>query len=132
MAGRAPGRRRDRGAAPAGRVRRRGHRDRPHRARRHRSGGGAHLLGFVAGQTGRGLQLEAPVTAWFLWQAVAGVDGAFVYYDTEILTFQVTGPNVDLVIAAMTPVLALAVVAIAALGAARAWRGVSFAALFPR
>ncbi len=95
------------------------------------AGGGAHLLGFVAGQTGRGLQLEAPVTAWFLWQAVAGVDGAFVYYDTEILTFQVTGPNVDLVIAAMTPVLALAVVAIAALGAARAWRGVSFAALFP-
>ncbi|MBD8022169.1 glycosyltransferase 87 family protein [Microbacterium gallinarum] len=95
------------------------------------AGGGAHLLGFVSGQTGRGLQLEAPVTAWFLWQAAAGVDGAFVYYDTEILTFQVTGANVDAVIAAMTPVLALAVLAIAALGAVKAWRGASFAALFP-
>ena len=95
------------------------------------AGGGAHLLGFVSGQTGRGLQLEAPVTAWFLWQAAAGVDGAFVYYDTEILTFQVTGANVDAVIAAMTPVLVLAVLAIAALGAVKAWRGASFAALFP-
>ena len=39
------------------------------------AGGGAHLLGFVAGQTGRGLQLEAPVSAIYLWQAVAGVTG---------------------------------------------------------
>ncbi|MFE7845998.1 hypothetical protein ACFUTX_12505 [Microbacterium sp. NPDC057407] len=95
------------------------------------AGGAAHAFGFVAGQTGRGLQLEAPVTGWYLWQAVGGVEGAFVYYDSEILTFQVTGPNVDAVIAAMTPLLAAAVLAVAALGAVRAWRGGSFAALFP-
>ena len=95
------------------------------------AGGGAHLFGFVAGQTGRGLQLEAPVTAWFLWQAVSGVEGAFVYYDSEILTFQVTGAGVDGVIALMTPLLALAVAAVAALGAVKAWRGAGFAALFP-
>jgi hypothetical protein len=95
------------------------------------AGGAAHAFGFVAGQTGRGLQLEAPVTAWYLWQAVAGVDDAFVYYDSDILTFQVTGANVDTVIAVMTPLLVVTVLAVAALGAWRAWRGASFAALFP-
>ncbi len=95
------------------------------------AGGGAHAFGFVAGQAGRGLQLEAPVTAWFLWQAVAGVEGAFVYYDSGILTFQVTGAHVDAVIAVMTPLLALAVLGVAALGAVQAWRGATFAALFP-
>jgi hypothetical protein len=95
------------------------------------AGGGAHAFGFVAGQTGRGLQLEAPVTAWYLWQAVAGVDGSFVYYDTEILTFQVTGAGVDAVIAVMTPLLAVGVTLIAALGALQVWRGAGFGALFP-
>ena len=95
------------------------------------AGGAAHAFGFVAGQTGRGLQLEAPVTGWFLWQAVAGVEGAFVYYDSDILTFQVTGADVDAVIAVMTPLLALAVGAVATLGAVQAWRGASFARLFP-
>lgn len=95
------------------------------------AGGGSHAFGFVAGQTGRGLQLEAPVTGWYLWQAVAGAEGAFVYYDSDILTFQVTGPHVDAVIAVMTPVLVLAVLAVAALGGVQAWRGASFAALFP-
>lgn len=95
------------------------------------AGGAMHAFGFVAGQTGRGLQLEAPVTGWFLWQAVAGVEGAFVYYDSDILTFQVTGADVDAVIAVMTPLLALAVGAVATLGAVQAWRGASFARLFP-
>lgn len=95
------------------------------------AGGGAHAFGFVAGQTGRGLQLEAPVTAWYLWQAVAGVPGADIYYDTDILTFQVTGANVDAVIAVMTPLLVLAVLGVAVVGAVQAWRGARFAALFP-
>ncbi len=95
------------------------------------AGGASHVFGFVAGQTGRGLQLEAPVTAWYLWQAVAGVDGAFVYYDSGILTFQVAGGNVDAVIAVMTPLLAVTVLVVAALGAWKAWKGASFAALFP-
>lgn len=95
------------------------------------AGGAPYAFGFVAGQTGRGLQLEAPVTAWYLWQAVAKAPGAFVYYDSDILTFQVAGSNVDAVIAVMTPLLALAVLAIAVLGAVQAARGAGFAALFP-
>jgi hypothetical protein len=94
-------------------------------------GGGAHLLGFVSGQTERGLQLEAPVSAFYLWRAVAGIQGSFIYYDRDLLTFQVAGPAVDTVIATMTPLLVLAVAAVAAVGAFKAWRGASFAALFP-
>ena len=94
-------------------------------------GGGAHVLGFVSGQTERGLQLEAPVSAFYLWRAVAGIEGSFIYYDRDLLTFQVAGPAVDAVIAVMTPLLVLAVAAVAAIGAFKAWRGASFAALFP-
>jgi hypothetical protein len=94
-------------------------------------GGGGHLLGFVSGQTERGLQLEAPVSAFYLWRAVAGIQGSFIYYDRDLLTFQVAGPAVDTVIAVMTPLLVLAVAAVAAVGAFKAWRGASFAALFP-
>ena len=62
------------------------------------AGGADHAFGFVTGQTGRGLQLEAPVSAWYLWRAVLGIPGSFVYYDTELLTFQVAGPHIDVVI----------------------------------
>lgn len=94
-------------------------------------GGAAHAFGFIAGQTERGLQLEAPVSMFYLWRAVAGIDGSFVYYDQDLLTFQVTGPEVDTVIAAMTPLLVVVVAAIAVLGVVKVRRGASFAALFP-
>ena len=56
------------------------------------AGGGAHAFGFVADQTDRGLQLEAPVSMFYLWRAVAGIPGSFIYYDRDLLTFQVAGP----------------------------------------
>lgn len=95
------------------------------------AGGAEHVFGFVAGQTGRGLQVEAPVSAVYLWGALLGIEGFWVFYDQELLTFQVTGAEVDTVIAAMTPVLAVVALALAALGAVKAWRGVSFVRLFP-
>jgi hypothetical protein len=95
------------------------------------AGGGAHVFGFIEDQTGRGLQLEAPVSAFYLWRAVLGIEGSFIYYDRPMLTFQVTGPNVDIVIALMTPLLVAAVGAVAVLGAVKAWRGATFARLFP-
>ena len=52
-----------------------------------------HAFGFVTDQTDRGLQLEAPVSAWYLWRAVLGIPGSSIYYDRDILTFQVTGPE---------------------------------------
>ncbi|MEU1972433.1 hypothetical protein ABZ477_12295 [Microbacterium sp. NPDC019599] len=95
------------------------------------AGGAANLFGFVTDQADRGLQLEAPVSAFYLWRAVAGIQGSFIYYDQDLLTFQVTGPEVDPLIALMTPVLVVAVTAVAALGAYKAWRGATFASLYP-
>ncbi|GGH47632.1 glycosyltransferase 87 family protein [Microbacterium album] len=95
------------------------------------SGGAAHLLGFVTAQTGRGLQIEAPVSTPYLWGAAARAEGWWLFYDRDILTFQVTGPHVDAVIAVMTPVLALAAASIAALGWHKAARGASIVRLLP-
>ena len=96
------------------------------------AGGGIdHAFGFVTDQADRGLQLEAPVSAWYLWGAVLGIRGSSIYYDRDILTFQVTGPGVQVVVAVMTPLLIAAVAAVAGLGAFKAWRGASFVRLFP-
>ncbi|SFR99787.1 Protein of unknown function [Microbacterium sp. cf046] len=95
------------------------------------AGGGAHAFGFITDQADRGLQLEAPVSAWYLWRAVFGIPGSYIYYDNDLLTFQVAGPAVDVVISVMTPLLVIAVAGIAGLGAYRAWHGASFVRLFP-
>ena len=95
------------------------------------AGGAANLLGFVTDQADRGLQVEAPVSAFYLWRAVADIPGSFIYYNRDLVTFEVTGPEVDALIAVMTPLLVLAVAAVAALGAFKAWRGATFAALYP-
>jgi hypothetical protein len=95
------------------------------------AGGIDHAFGFITDQTDRGLQLEAPVSAWYLWRAVVGIPGSYIYYDRDILTFQVMGPGMQTVAAVMTPLLVAAVVAVAAIGAYKAWRGASFVRLFP-
>lgn len=79
-------------------------------------GSGANVLSFVTQQTGRGLQIEAPISTFWMWQTLAGVPGSGVYYDQKILTYQVQGNGVDAASAIMTPILAIVVVAIAALG----------------
>lgn len=94
-------------------------------------GSGANLLSFVTQQTGRGLQIEAPVSTFWLWQVVAGVPGTFVYYNRDILTFQVDGAGVALTASLMTAVLALAVLSIALLGVRATRAGVAPGDLFP-
>jgi hypothetical protein len=79
-------------------------------------GSGANVVSFIGQQTGRGMQIEAPASSIWMWQAFAGVPGATVYYDLDILTYQVTGSGVDVAAAVMTPVMAVAVAVVAALG----------------
>ncbi|MEQ1736556.1 MAG: hypothetical protein ABL886_09165 [Rhodoglobus sp.] len=79
-------------------------------------GSGANLFSFITEQTGRGLQIEAPISTGWLWRAAGGDASTFVYYDQQILTFQVSGPGVEAVAALMTPVLALAALAVCFLG----------------
>jgi hypothetical protein len=94
-------------------------------------GGAPYAFGFLSDQADRGLQLEAPVSGLYLWQAMLGLPGSAVYYSYDIITFEVTGPGVQTVSAVMTPLLVVAVGAVALLGAWRAWRGAPFATLFP-
>lgn len=75
-------------------------------------GSGANVLSFVTQQTGRGLQVEAPVTTFWLWRVLADDPATRVYYDDQILTWQVTGPGVSETAALMTPLQLLAVLAL--------------------
>ncbi|MEU4016280.1 hypothetical protein AB0E56_13555 [Microbacterium sp. NPDC028030] len=92
-------------------------------------GADTEIFGFLTEQTGRGLQIEAVAATPFLWLAVAGA--ARIEYSFEILTFQITAPGVDAVAAALTPVMAIAVVVITGIGAVKAVRGAAFVWLFP-
>ena len=94
-------------------------------------GSGSNILSFVTQQAGRGLQVEAPISTPWLWAAAAGVPGAFVYYNQDILTYQVTGPAADVVSLVMTPLLAIAALATSALGILAARRKPPVTELLP-
>ncbi|CAN5224224.1 glycosyltransferase family 87 protein [soil metagenome] len=94
-------------------------------------GSGLNVFSFVTQQTGRGVQVESPIATLWLWQALAGVPGAQVYFDNEILTYQVHGPGIEVAAAVMTPLLALAVAVVALLGVRATRAGASAGDLFP-
>ena len=89
------------------------------------AGSGLNVFSFVTQQTSRGIQIESLIGSVWLWQALAGVPGAAVYYDSDILTYQVRGPGVELAAAVMTPVLALVVLVVVGLGIRAVRAGVS-------
>jgi hypothetical protein len=94
-------------------------------------GGAPHMLSFVTEQTARSLQIEAPISMPYVWLAAFGIAGASTYFNHDIITIEVTGPFIDAVVWAMTPAMAMAMLAIVLLGGFKAWRGVGFATLFP-
>lgn len=91
-------------------------------------GAGTNVFSFITQQTGRGLQVESPVSTIWMWMAAAG--SAYVDYDNQILTFQVYGPGVDIAAMLMTPLLIIVVLAIATLGIVATRRGVAAVELF--
>jgi hypothetical protein len=94
-------------------------------------GSGSNVLSFITEQTGRGLQIEAPVTTFWMWQAFAGVPGVSVYYDTDILTYQVAGGAAATAASLMTPLLVVGVGALCLLGMLALRRGTSAAQILP-
>lgn len=94
-------------------------------------GSGANVLSFISQQTGRGLQIEAPISTPWLWLAAAGVPDTFIYYDRDILTFQIQGAGVDVAAALMTPLLLLVVAVVALLGYRAMRAGVAAGDLLP-
>ena len=95
------------------------------------AGSGLTILSFVTEQTNRGLQIEAPVASWWLWQSALGIPGTVVYYDQQILTYQVIGPGTDLAVTVMTPLLVLVVLAVLLVGWRAQRAGAAFERLFP-
>ncbi|HEV7949015.1 MAG TPA: hypothetical protein VGP24_04525 [Glaciihabitans sp.] len=95
------------------------------------AGSGATVLSFITQHTGRGLQVESPAATFWVWQTALGVPGAAIYYDTGILTYQVTGAGTAVMAAVTTPLLAVVVLGICALGAFAVARGVSAMLLSP-
>ncbi len=94
-------------------------------------GGASALVTPITEQTGRGLQVESPVSTVWLWAAAAGEWAASVYYDQGILTWQVVGDGAPLAAALMTPLLALVVLVIVSLGIVAVRRGVDEVELMP-
>ncbi len=78
-------------------------------------GGGTSLFSFITEQSGRGLQIESVLAVPAMWTAWAGA-GTHIYYDQGILTYQLQGPGTELAASLSTPLLAIAVLAIVALG----------------
>ena len=89
------------------------------------------LVSPITQQTARGLQVESIIATPWLWAAAAGQPGTRVYYDQGILTWQVLGEGTALAADLMTPLLALAVLAIVALGILAVRRGATELELFP-
>lgn len=94
-------------------------------------GSGMNVFSFVTAQTGRGLQVEAPISTIWLWMAAAGVPGTVPYYDYGILTFQIGGPGAAVASALITPLLGLATLVVSAIGILAARRGATTSALLP-
>lgn len=87
-------------------------------------GSGANVFSFVTEQASRGLQAEAPVSTIWMWRAFAGTD-ATVYFDQELLTWQVRGIGVTTASALMTPLMLLVVAIVVLVGIAAVRRGVA-------
>lgn len=75
-------------------------------------GSGSNVLSFITQQTSRGLQVESPVSTIWLWQAFGRVPGTIVYYDQQLLTWQVSGNGTGVASALMTPIMGLVIVAV--------------------
>lgn len=95
------------------------------------AGAGGNAIGFIGEQAGRGLQVEAPLAVLWLWAIVAGAPGVRIGYDREILTYQVYGPGVETAAWITTPLLAVGVASVLAVGIRAARRGAPLGRLLP-
>ncbi|WP_295125481.1 hypothetical protein [uncultured Leifsonia sp.] len=94
-------------------------------------GAGLHVLSFITMQTGRGIQIEAPVATFWMWQAAFHVPGAVVYYDRDLLTFQVTGEGTVAAGSLMNPLFGLTAIVVALVGIRSVRRGTPYTRILP-
>lgn len=65
-------------------------------------GGRSEMFSFVGMQSGRGIQIESGIAIIWLIQLMLGIPGIKVYYDQEIVTFQIQGFGVTEIANIMT------------------------------
>ncbi|TPW71076.1 glycosyltransferase 87 family protein [Schumannella sp. 10F1B-5-1] len=95
-------------------------------------GSGANVFSFVTEQGSRGLQIEAPVSTFWMWDAAAHrAGGSTVYYDNDLLTYQLRGPGAEVASAVMTPLLVLVVAVVLFVAVLALRRGAAGAAVLP-
>lgn len=99
-------------------------------------GGAANVFSFITQLTGRGVEIEAPMAIFWMWDAFGGGGGAgggasTVFYDTRILAFEVVGPGIAVVGSVVTVLLALVVAGILVFSALLVRRGVDAVILLP-
>ena len=94
-------------------------------------GGLSNLFGFLGQQTARGIQIEAPLAATFLWLAISGNSEYGIYYDNDILTYQVSGSGVTEVAALSNALIGVAVFGALLWGSWLSRRGLDHTLLFP-
>lgn len=80
--------------------------------------GNQNVFSFMWINSNRGLQIESPIANVWMWGAKLGWGDSSVYFDSNIITFQVTGPFADTVAGLMTLSLIVALAITALLG----WR----------
>ncbi|MFF1633667.1 hypothetical protein [Leifsonia sp. NPDC058248] len=94
-------------------------------------GSGMHVFSFITTQTGRGLQIEAPISTIWMWQVALGVPHAVIYYDREILTYQVTGDGSTTAGMLMNPLLAVSAAVVFLIGIRAVRRGSPVTRILP-
>jgi hypothetical protein len=94
-------------------------------------GGLPNLFGFLGQQTSRGIQIEAPSAAPFLWLAINGNSEYGIYYDNDILSYQVSGMGVADVAALSNALIGATVLGALFWGSWLSRRGVDYKLLFP-
>jgi Glycosyltransferase family 87 len=86
-------------------------------------GSGSNVFSFITQQTSRSLQVESPVSTVWMWLSYFHVGGSFPYYNQDINTFEVTGPQTMAAAALLNPLLGVAALVLAALGIVAVQRG---------
>jgi hypothetical protein len=84
---------------------------------------GGTLFSFIGTQSSRGLQIEAPAAAPFLWSVATGQHGARIYFDKTLLTEQVAASGTHIAAIIATPILAAGVLIILGLAVRGGLRG---------
>ena len=88
------------------------------------SGGLSHLMSFLSMQTSRALQIEAPLATIPMVLDGLGGSGYYQYYNKVLLTTELGGPVPEFLAAASTPLMIVALLAVAVLIWLQGRRGV--------